>query len=283
MSRILLQLAWSCLQKLAFDRSVVFLAAYVGAPHPRGCQDGHHGHGRSRRRITTPTTIREQARKARRKSLPMTSLQTLLQPLLTVAVVHLLAAMSPGPSFITVSRTALTSGRPAALASALACGFGVLPWAIGAMLGVVLMFKQAPMLYAALKVAGGLYLLYLAVMIWQHAASPISVADGASRQTLGRAFAETFLAQITNPKVAVFFSAVFVSVLPSDPPLWMMVAILAIVFANEAAWYSIVALGLSAVRPRALYLRLKPLLDHAMGALLSALGAKLLADASRRI
>jgi threonine/homoserine/homoserine lactone efflux protein len=213
----------------------------------------------------------------------MTTVVQVLQPLLTIAVVHLLAAMSPGPSFITVSRTALASGRSAGLASALACGFGVLPWAIGALLGVVIVFKQAPWLYAALKIAGGLYLLYLAVMVWRHTASPIEVADGVAQQTLSQAFAQTFLTQITNPKVAVFFSAILVSVLPADPPLWMMVAILAVVFANGAAWYSIVALGLSAARPRALYLRLKPALDHAMEALLGALGIKLLADASRGV
>src|SRR5262245_23716220 len=127
----------------------------------------------------------------------MTSVQSLVQPLLTVAVVHLLAAMSPGPSFITVSRTALASGRSAGLASALACGLGVLPWAVGALLGVAIVFKQAPWLYAALKAAGGLYLLYLAVMLWRHAASPIALADDASRQSLSQAFGQTFLTQVT--------------------------------------------------------------------------------------
>ena len=213
----------------------------------------------------------------------MTSVQPLLKPLLTVAAVHLLAAMSPGPSFITVSRTALVSGRQAGLASALACGFGVLPWAVGAILGVVILFQQTPWLYAALKAAGGLYLLFLAVMVWQHAGSPIEVADSEPRRSLGQAFSQTFLTQITNPKVAVFFSAIFVSVLPQDPPPWVVVAILSIVFVNEAAWYSIVALGLSAPRPRALYLSLKSVLDHAMGALLGVLGVKLLADAGRGI
>jgi threonine/homoserine/homoserine lactone efflux protein len=213
----------------------------------------------------------------------MTSVDPLLQPLLTITVVHLLAAMSPGPSFITVSRTALASGRTAGLASALACGLGVVPWAIGAILGIVIVFNQAPWLYVALKAAGGLYLLYLAIMVWRHAASPIAVGDGIPRQTLSQAFGQTFLIQITNPKVAVFFSAIFVSVLPPDPPLWIVVAILAIVFCNEAAWYSIVAIGLSAARPRAVYLRLKAVLDRAIGALLGALGLKLLADAGRGI
>jgi len=182
----------------------------------------------------------------------MPSAESLVQPLLTVAVVHLLAAMSPGPSFITVSRAALASGRPAALASALACGLGVLPWAIGAILGIVIIFNQAPWLLAVLKAAGGL--LYLALMVWRHAVSPIGVAEGIQRQTLSQAFGQTFLTQITNPKVAAF-SAI------------------------EAAWYSIVALGLSAARPRALYLRPKSALDHAMAALLGALGVKRLTDA----
>jgi threonine/homoserine/homoserine lactone efflux protein len=213
----------------------------------------------------------------------MTAVEPLVQPLLTVAVVHLLAAMSPGPSFVTVSRTALASGRPAGLASALACGLGVLPWAIGAILGIVIVFKQAPWLYAVLKAAGGLYLLYLAVIVWRHAASPIGVVDGIPRQTLSQTFGQTFLTQITNPKVAVLFSAIFVSVLPPNLPLWMVVAILTIVFANEAAWYSIVALGLSAAKPRPLYLRLNCVLDHAMAALIGALGVKLLADAGRGV
>jgi threonine/homoserine/homoserine lactone efflux protein len=190
----------------------------------------------------------------------MTSVEPLAQPLLTVAVLHLLAAMSPGPSFITVSRTTLASGRPAGLASAPACGLGMPPWAIGAILGMVIIYNQAPWLYAVLNAVGGLYLLYLVVMVWRHAVSPIGVVDGIQRQMLSQAFSQafgqTFLIQITNPKVAVF-SAI------------------------EVAWHSIVVLGLSAARPRALHLRLKSVLDHAMVALLGAFGVKLLTDTRR--
>src|SRR5262245_37097507 len=134
--------------------------------------------------------------------------------------------MSPGPSFVAVSRTALASGRPAGLASALACGLGVLPWASGAILGTVIVFHQAPWLYAILKAAGGLYVRYHAVMVWRHAASPIGVVDGIPRQMLSQAFGRTILTQITNPKVTAFLAAIFVSV--PDPPLWMIVLILAI-------------------------------------------------------
>jgi threonine/homoserine/homoserine lactone efflux protein len=199
--------------------------------------------------------------------------------LLILGVVHLFAAISPGPTFLLVSRTALISGRQAGVASALACGFGVLPWAIGAMLGLALLLKQAQWLYSGLKIAGGLYLIYLAVLVWRHAPDPIASGGAAPVLSSARAFSETFFAQLANPKVAVFFGAIFVSVLPPDPPLWLIGAILLIVFLNEAVWYGLVALLFSAEGPRAAYLYAKPWVDRIMAALLGALGLKLLIDA----
>jgi threonine/homoserine/homoserine lactone efflux protein len=147
------------------------------------------------------------------------------------------------------------------------------------MLGLALLLKQAQWLYSGLKIVGGLYLIYLAVMVWRHAPDPVRPNDGGVQRTAGRVFRETFFAQLANPKVAVFFGAIFVSVLPPDPPLWLIGAILLIVFLNEAVWYGLVALLFSAERPRAAYLYAKPWVDRIMAALLGALGAKLLLDA----
>ncbi len=203
-----------------------------------------------------------------------------LLPLATLTVVHLLAVMSPGQSFLLVSRTALSSGRPAALAATLGMGLGVLPWAIGAMLGLALLLQQAAWLYALLKIAGGLYLIYLAVMVWRHAPDPVVVTtDGATKQDLWPAFKTALLTQIANPKVVVFFGSIFVSVLPANPPLWMLGAILAIVLINEMGWYTIVALLFSADRPRAAYMGVKPAVDRMMAVVLGALGARLIWDA----
>lgn len=202
-----------------------------------------------------------------------------LYSLLILAIVHFFAAMSPGPTFLLVSRTALVSGRVAGFAGALACGLGVLPWAIGAMLGLAVLFQQAQWLYSALKIAGGFYLIYLAVMVWRHAPDPVDGAGDAAKLSVGHVFRETLLAQLANPKVAVFFSAIFVSVLPPDPPLWLVGAILLIVFLNELIWYGLVTLLFSADRPRAAYLGAKPWVDCAMATLLGALGVKLLLDA----
>jgi threonine/homoserine/homoserine lactone efflux protein len=209
----------------------------------------------------------------------MPPVDLVIPPLLVLAVVHLLAVMSPGPSFVVVSRISLTSGRPSGLAAALACGIGEVPWAIAALAGVAFVFANAPWLYAGLKVLGGAYLIYLAIQIWRHADTPVIVMDTERAQPLGAAFRETFVTHVANPKIAVFFSSIFVSVLPAEPPLWMLAAILVIVFINALGWFALVALGFSAPRPRAIYLQSKPWLDRVMAALLGALGVKLLADA----
>jgi threonine/homoserine/homoserine lactone efflux protein len=202
-----------------------------------------------------------------------------LSPLLLLAFVHLLAAMSPGATFLVVSRQALASGRRVAMAGALGCGLGALPWAIAAILGLALVLQQAQWLYAVLKLAGGLYLLYLAVMVWRHADGVVAVASEGTRSTSGQALRETFFTQLANPKVAVFFASIFVTVLPPDPPLWLIALILLNVLLVECLWYLLVAVFFSARVPREAYVRSRTTVDRVMAVLLGALGLKLLADA----
>jgi RhtB (resistance to homoserine/threonine) family protein len=203
----------------------------------------------------------------------------ILVPLATLAVVHLLAVMSPGPSFLVVSRTALERGRSAALAASLGMTLGVIPWAVGAMYGLALLFERAVWLYTTLKAAGGLYLLYLAIQVWRHADTMPSAEAGPAPSSLAVAFREAFLIQIANPKVAVFFASIFVAVLPPALPVWLSAVVLAIVLANEFLWYALVALLFSAQSPRAAYLRVKPVIDRVMAVMLGALGLRLLWEA----
>jgi threonine/homoserine/homoserine lactone efflux protein len=202
-----------------------------------------------------------------------------LTPLAVLAAVHLLAAMSPGATFLVISRQALSSGRASAAMGALACGLGALPWAIAAVLGLALVLEQAQWLYGLMKLLGGLYLLYLATLVWRHAASPIALPEAGATARPLPAFREAFLTQIANPKVAGFFASIFVTVLPMNPPAWLIAAILINVFLVEAVWYLCVAVFFASARPRAFYIRAKPAIDRIMAGLLAIFGVKLLADA----
>ncbi len=202
-------------------------------------------------------------------------------PLLTLAGVHFLACMSPGQSFVVTAQMALAHGRGPAFANALGQGAGAVVWATAAMLGLALILQEAASLYAALRIAGGLYLVYLGVRIWLGAGRPVAVAADASEGavSMAKGFRIGFLTLVANPKAIVFFSSIFVALLPPAMPAWTKAAIVMIVFTNEVVWYSIVTLLFSAQRPRGVYLRFKPWIDRIMAVILALLGARLIAEA----
>jgi threonine/homoserine/homoserine lactone efflux protein len=208
----------------------------------------------------------------------MTGMEFLL-PLATLAVVQLMAVISPGQSFVFIARTAAADGRAAALLATFGLGLGSCMWAIAAMLGMAIVLQQAAWAYVLLKVAGGLYLMFLAIVMWRHASEPIEVGKSDSpRVQLPATLRRGFLIQIANPKVIVFFGSIFFALLPAQMPLWVMAAAVLIVFINEVAWFAAVSLLFSAPHPRNAYVRLKTILDRTMAGMLGLIGIKLIAD-----
>ncbi|WP_421997123.1 LysE family translocator [Reyranella sp.] len=198
--------------------------------------------------------------------------------LLGLAIVHLLAVASPGPSTLLVVQTAAVAGRRGGLLAAFAMMVGALAWAAAALYGLQALFERFEWLYVAFRIGGGLYLLYLAVMLWRHARDPLpAVAAGQPHRLSGwQGFLRALLLQLGNPKIMVFFGSIFLSLLPQDPPGWMDAAVLAIVGVNEFAWFALLALVFSGGRARALYGSAKAWIDRVMGGLLGVLGLRLI-------
>ena len=194
--------------------------------------------------------------------------------LLGLAVVHLLAAASPGPSTVLVVQTAAVSRR-SGLITAFAMMLGSVAWASAALFGLQALFAEFAWVHRAFQVAGGLFLLYLAVLIWRHAREPLpeiaTLAGGSDWQVFTRAL----LLQLSNPKIMVFFGSIFLSVLPHDMPAWMQVTVLALVAFDEFAWFTLLALTFSGGTARAFYRRTKFWIERFMGGALALLGLRL--------
>lgn len=201
----------------------------------------------------------------------------MLVALLGLAVVHLLAVASPGPSTVLVVQTAAVSGRRGGLVAALAMMLGALAWAMAALWGLQALFAQFAWLYLFFRIAGGLYLIWLAVMLWRHARDPLPemTAGDAVRGSDRQIFARALLLQLGNPKIMVFFGSIFLSVLPQHLPGWMEGAVLALVAFDEFTWFALLALLFSGEPARAFYRRAKFWLDRIMGGALALLGLRL--------
>jgi len=197
-----------------------------------------------------------------------------LVALLGLAVVHLLAVASPGPSTVLVVQTAAVSRRRG-LISAFAMMLGAVAWAAAALFGLQALFAQFAWLYRVFQVAGGLFLVYLAVMIWRHARDPlpeIAILAGGSD---GQVFTRALLLQLSNPKIMVFFGSIFLSVLPHDMPAWMQATVLALVAFDEFTWFALLALTFSGGTARTFYRRAKFWIERFMGGALALLGLRL--------
>ena len=80
-----------------------------------------------------------------------------------------------------------------------------------------------------------------------------------------------------NPKIIIFFSSIFVALLPHDAPVWVRFVAVAIVGVQEVSWYTIVAFVFSRPRVQAAYARARVWIERALGTVLIGLGARIIA------
>lgn len=203
-----------------------------------------------------------------------------LLPLITLWAAQLLAVISPGQSFVLISKLALSNPRPVAMAAVIGLGAGTIVWSSAAIGGLAIVLEHAAWAYTAFKIAGGVYLLFLAIMLWRHARDPV-VLDPAKQKQMGarNAFMMGLATQLANPKVIVFFGSIFVALLPAHSPSWVYVVAVIIVFGNEIGWYAVVAILFSVKHSRNAYIRAKTWIDRVMGGFLSLIGVRLIIDA----
>jgi threonine/homoserine/homoserine lactone efflux protein len=107
-------------------------------------------------------------------------------------------------------------------------------------------------------------------------------APGASApkgHSLAGSFVLGLTTQASNPKTAIVYASVMAAFLPAQVTAVFALSLLALIFAVEAGWYSLVALALSSKRPREAYFRAKLWVDRLAGGALMALSLSLLASA----
>jgi len=142
-------------------------------------------------------------------------------------------------------------------------------------------FSRTVAARGCLKIAGGIYLVYLASKIWRGATTPLSL-DGMQpgyADNGRKAFWTGLGTQMSNPKTAIVYGSIFAALLPQNPPLWCYIALPPLVFAVEAGWYTVVALCFSSERPRALYMRWKTWVDRLAAGAIAGLGLRLIFNA----
>lgn len=192
--------------------------------------------------------------------------------LIAFNAVLIVSILSPGAAFLMAVRSTVANGRRVGIATGLGLGIMASLWTLAALLGMDAVFTVFPWAFAALKIGGAVYLIYLAIKTWRSASTPLGNAPKAQ----GRAFIDGFLVNLGNPKSVLFAAAVLVVVFPANLTATEIALITLNHLTLEILFYNACAFILSAPVARARFIRIKPVIDRSAAVLLGGLGLKLL-------
>ena len=180
-----------------------------------------------------------------------------------------LLTITPGPATATVVRSAIR-GRRLAFMSALGNSAGVLTWALLSAVGISALVAASEVAFLVLKLVGGATLVYLGVK------SLFGEGQLAPTRPPGRtAFRDGLATGLANPKLAVFFVALFPQFVPEgSSALPAALAMAALVVAFDLVWFSLLALLVDRTRQALVGSALARGLERVVGAVLVGLGVR---------
>ncbi|PYA96744.1 threonine export protein RhtC [Serratia marcescens] len=203
----------------------------------------------------------------------------MLMLFLTVALVHLIALMSPGPDFFFVSQTAASRSRREAMMGVVGISLGIVVWAGVALMGLHLILQKMAWLHQIIMVGGGIYLCWMGWQLLRSAraqqAQPAAEAQVALPKA-GRSFIRGFLTNLSNPKAVIYFGSVFSLFVGDSVGAGARWGLFLLIVAETFVWFSLVAVVFALPAMRRGYQRLAKWIDGVAGVLFTGFGLHLI-------
>lgn len=200
-----------------------------------------------------------------------------LPEFLVVVGVHFLAIMSPGPDFLLISRNSLTYSRKVGLYSAFGLGMGIVVHVTYSLVGIGLIISKSIVLFSILKYLGAAYLVYIGIKSLRAKRTVTTLhanEQPVKDMTPWQAIRSGFLTNVLNPKVSLFFFALFTQVVQPTTPKFIQAMYGLEMSVMTAAWFSLVAVLLSHTWIKSRFASIQHHLERFFGVCLIALGIK---------
>jgi threonine/homoserine/homoserine lactone efflux protein len=194
---------------------------------------------------------------------------------LSLALVCMMGAMSPGPSLAVVLKHSLSGGMKNGMLAALSHGFGVGLYAAASLLGLGALMLQFPTVYQFLVYLGAAYLAYLGLKILFSKPNDSELQVQKSAVSSSKALQDGFAIAFLNPKLAIFFLALFSQFIdPENLTLNIGIIMCLTVFVIDTGWYLLVALLTDVSKKRFGFTKQNVWLDRVLGMVFIALAIK---------
>ena len=152
-----------------------------------------------------------------------------------IIIVCLLGAISPGPSMVVVINNAITKSRVNGIIAAIAHGIGIAIYALFAVLGIGLIIQTSSFIFNGLQILSIVFLFYLGVQSLRNT-NEIDFED-TSIKSGATSFAQGFIISILNPKIFVWFVAIYSQFMSTDNDLTLNAALVITAGIVDTLWY----------------------------------------------
>ena len=203
-----------------------------------------------------------------------------LPQIVAAYLVYLVAVISPGPAIMAIVSTSISDGRRAGLAMAAGVFAGSFTWAMAASIGLAALLTQYAGFLQMVKIAGGLYLLYLAAKALRSASRKddniLSATGNPEKRSLRRIFLLGYAIHVTNPKAIFAWVAIISLGLPANASPQAVAFIVGGCLLTGMTVFTGYAILFSTARAFRVYRAARRGIDATLGVLFAAAGIKLL-------
>ncbi len=204
-----------------------------------------------------------------------------LMSLVTVTVLTIVIAITPGLDFMLVTRNSVSHSRIAGIYSALGIGCSLWVHVAYSIAGLAAIISQSVVVFTVIKYLGAGYLIYIGWKTFSASTkiNPINLDQRAevADNSLNRAsaFRMEFFCNLLNPKAPIFFLIIFTQIVTPETPLWLQFTYGAIISIVHIIWFSLVAIFLSQPTLERKFNLYKVKLEKGIGVLLIGFGLKM--------
>lgn len=198
------------------------------------------------------------------------------QVIVTIAFIHLLAAITPGPDFVMSVRNSLTYSRRTGIFTAMGFSLGIAVHVSYSIAGIAVIIARSLTLFTMIRYVGAAYLLYIGIRSI-YARSHIEVPHEKAARDISamRAIRMGFLTNILNPNATLFILGLFTIVIEPGTPRSIMIVAGAIMVIQTFLWFSFVSVFLNEKHVRSFVDRFQGYFNMIFGGLLILLAIRI--------
>ncbi len=203
-----------------------------------------------------------------------------IQGMWFLAMQHFLGVISPGPTMAVIIANSIDN-RIKGLKTVLGAVVGSFTVKFLSIVGLALIIRQSPVLFDAVKIFGGLYLIFLGLLFLKNAYRDwknyqdhhvTSIKDNSNLDR--RPFLVGFLVNMTNPLASVRFVVIFATAITPDMPLPMQLSYLVVLASISIVIYSVISLFFSSERIQHFLTRFRFIVNAILGTTMAYWGVK---------